>query len=137
METLYRPIGTAVIFAQIIHSYLRDFMKVKLIQTFLPFQSESCDSGEWGWAGLEEAGLGGPKVPGIVSACLSHLRRHGMHTLGLFRVSASKKRVRQVRDGKEGSLSWKVVHDTVFWKLTKHTCKICFKVGELKSELIF
>ncbi|CAK1589340.1 unnamed protein product [Parnassius mnemosyne] len=60
--------------------------------------SESCDSGEWGWSGLDESGGGGPKVPGLVSACLSHLRRHGLHTLGLFRVSASKKRVRQLRE---------------------------------------
>ncbi|CAB3225542.1 unnamed protein product [Arctia plantaginis] len=67
--------------------------------------SESCDSGEWGWAGLEEAGGGGPKVPGIVSACLAHLRRHGMHTLGLFRVSSSKKRVRQLRE------DWERSHD--------------------------
>ncbi|CAG9133061.1 unnamed protein product [Plutella xylostella] len=54
--------------------------------------SESCDSGDWGWAGLEE---GGARVPALVSACLAHLRRHGLRTLGLFRVSASKKRVRQ------------------------------------------
>ncbi|GBP48041.1 Rho GTPase-activating protein 6 [Eumeta japonica] len=56
--------------------------------------SESCDSGEWGgsWAGVEDSG---PKVPALVSACLAHLRRHGLNTLGLFRVSASKKRVRQ------------------------------------------
>ncbi|XP_049878612.1 uncharacterized protein LOC126375633 isoform X2 [Pectinophora gossypiella] len=60
--------------------------------------SESCDSGEWGWAGLEEAGGGGPRVPALVSACLAHLRRHGLRTLGLFRVSASKKRVRQLRE---------------------------------------
>ncbi|XP_026328127.1 uncharacterized protein LOC113236327 isoform X2 [Hyposmocoma kahamanoa] len=70
--------------------------------------SESCDSGEWGWAGLEEAGGGGPKVPALVSACLAHLRRHGLHTLGLFRVSASKKRVRQLREdwerGQEAAL---------------------------------
>ncbi|XP_068622936.1 uncharacterized protein [Battus philenor] len=58
--------------------------------------SESCDSGEWGWTGLDESG--GPKVPGLVSACLTHLRRHGLRTLGLFRVSASKKRVRQLRE---------------------------------------
>ncbi|XP_013171705.1 PREDICTED: uncharacterized protein LOC106120808 isoform X2 [Papilio xuthus] len=57
--------------------------------------SESCDSGEW-WAGLEESG--GPRVPGLVTACLAHLRRHGLRTLGLFRVSASKKRVRQLRE---------------------------------------
>ncbi|XP_037303625.1 uncharacterized protein LOC115455561 isoform X2 [Manduca sexta] len=65
--------------------------------------SESCDSGEWGWAGLEEAGGGGPKVPAMVSACLAHLRRHGLHTVGLFRVSSSKKRVRQLREEWERS----------------------------------
>ncbi|KAM3958350.1 LOW QUALITY PROTEIN: rho GTPase activating protein at 102A [Aphomia sociella] len=58
--------------------------------------SESCDSGDWGWAGLEEAG--GPKVPALVTACLTHLRRHGLHIVGLFRVSSSKKRVRQLRE---------------------------------------
>ncbi|KAI8441165.1 hypothetical protein MSG28_009403 [Choristoneura fumiferana] len=71
-------------------------------------KSESCDSGEWGWSGLEEAGGGGPKVPALVSACLAHLRRHGLRTLGLFRVSASKKRVRQLREewerGQEAAL---------------------------------
>ncbi|XP_050672837.1 rho GTPase-activating protein 6-like isoform X2 [Leptidea sinapis] len=59
--------------------------------------SESCDSGDWGWSGLEEGG-GGPRVPALVSTCLAHLRRHGLHTLGLFRVSSSKKRVRQLRE---------------------------------------
>ncbi|XP_048481538.1 uncharacterized protein LOC105391928 [Plutella xylostella] len=67
--------------------------------------SESCDSGDWGWAGLEE---GGARVPALVSACLAHLRRHGLRTLGLFRVSASKKRVRQLREdwerGQESAL---------------------------------
>ncbi|CAG9571560.1 unnamed protein product [Danaus chrysippus] len=69
--------------------------------------SESCDSGEWGWSGVDE-GNGGPKVPALVSSCLSHLRRHGLDTLGLFRVSASKKRVRQLREewerGQEAAL---------------------------------
>lgn len=35
-------------------------------------------------------------VPNIVSTCLRHLEEHGLHTLGIFRVSSSKKRVRQV-----------------------------------------
>ncbi|XP_072945402.1 uncharacterized protein RhoGAP102A isoform X2 [Epargyreus clarus] len=69
--------------------------------------SESCDSGEWGWSGLDDAG-GGPKVPALVSACLAHLRQYGLHTLGLFRVSSSKKRVRQLREewerGQEAAL---------------------------------
>lgn len=59
--------------------------------------SESCDSGEWGWSGLEEAGGGGPKVPALVSTCLAYLRRQ-LHTTGLFRISASMKRVRQLRE---------------------------------------
>ncbi|XP_053616683.1 uncharacterized protein RhoGAP102A isoform X2 [Plodia interpunctella] len=59
--------------------------------------NESCDSGDWGWASIEESD-GGPKVPAVVNACLSHLRRYGLHTIGLFRVSASKKRVRQLRE---------------------------------------
>ncbi|XP_052749731.1 uncharacterized protein LOC113512037 isoform X2 [Galleria mellonella] len=58
--------------------------------------SESCDSGDWGWSGLEESG--GPRVPALVTACLAHLRRHCLHTIGLFRVSGSKKRVRQMRE---------------------------------------
>ncbi|KAL0879189.1 hypothetical protein ABMA27_002976 [Loxostege sticticalis] len=77
---------------------------------------ESCDSGDWGWAGLEEAGGGGPKVPALISACLAHLRRVGLHTQGLFRVSASKKRVRQLREewerGQEAALDTAVCpHD--------------------------
>ncbi|XP_028036945.1 rho GTPase-activating protein 6 isoform X1 [Bombyx mandarina] len=60
--------------------------------------SESCDSGDWGWTGLEEAGGGGPKVPALITACIAHLRRHGLNATGLFRVSSSKQRVRQLRE---------------------------------------
>ncbi|RZF47061.1 hypothetical protein LSTR_LSTR011798 [Laodelphax striatellus] len=55
-------------------------------------------------------GTVGPGVPNIVATCLSHLETHGLHTLGLFRVSSSKKRVRQNRRwtrslvGKESTL---------------------------------
>ncbi|XP_054265892.1 uncharacterized protein LOC128988541 [Macrosteles quadrilineatus] len=42
---------------------------------------------------LEQGG-----VPNIVSSCLRHLENHGLHTLGIFRVSSSKKRVRQLRE---------------------------------------
>lgn len=37
-----------------------------------------------------------PRVPSIVVACLDYLETHGLNTLGIFRVSSSKKRVRQV-----------------------------------------
>lgn len=42
----------------------------------------------------------GPQIPGLVNVCLRHLEGSGMRTLGIFRVSSSKKRVRQV--GTEG-----------------------------------
>ncbi|KAI5632554.1 rhoGAP domain-containing protein [Phthorimaea operculella] len=70
--------------------------------------SESCDSSDWGWGGLDTENGGGPKVPALVSACLAHLRRHALRTVGLFRVSSSKKRVRQLREewerGQESAL---------------------------------
>ena len=38
-----------------------------------------------------------PQVPQLVSACIRHIETHGLHTVGIFRVSSSKKRARQVR----------------------------------------
>lgn len=35
-------------------------------------------------------------VPNILSECIRHLEQHGLNTLGIFRVSTSKKRIRQV-----------------------------------------
>ncbi|KAK4290133.1 hypothetical protein Pmani_036952 [Petrolisthes manimaculis] len=40
----------------------------------------------------------GPQIPGLVNTCLRHLEGTGMRTLGIFRVSSSKKRVRQLRE---------------------------------------
>lgn len=39
-----------------------------------------------------------PGVPHILQACLHYLQNYGLHTLGIFRVSSSKKRVRQLRE---------------------------------------
>ncbi|XP_047112193.1 uncharacterized protein LOC124788950 [Schistocerca piceifrons] len=39
-----------------------------------------------------------PCIPGVVAACLNHLETYGLNTLGIFRVSTSKKRVRQLRE---------------------------------------
>ncbi|XP_063231883.1 rho GTPase-activating protein 6-like [Bacillus rossius redtenbacheri] len=63
--------------------------------------------------GLEERE---PGVPSLVAACCRHLEAHGLHTLGIFRVSSSKKRVRQLREvfdsGKETQLDDQVCpHD--------------------------
>ncbi|XP_030761287.1 uncharacterized protein LOC115886333 isoform X2 [Sitophilus oryzae] len=52
----------------------------------------------------EESGA----VPNIISECIRHLEQNGLHTNGIFRVSASKKRLRQLREdfdcGKEVSI---------------------------------
>ncbi|CAL8134686.1 unnamed protein product [Orchesella dallaii] len=37
-------------------------------------------------------------VPAIVSACINHLESYGLHTTGIFRVSTSLKRIRQLRE---------------------------------------
>lgn len=52
---------------------------------------------------LSDSGGGGPPgewdaVPGIVRQCIRHLENTGLRTLGIFRVSPSKKRVRQLRE---------------------------------------
>ncbi|XP_022901531.2 uncharacterized protein [Onthophagus taurus] len=55
-------------------------------------------------AGSEEE----PAVPNILNTCIKHLEAHGLSTLGIFRVSTSKKRIRQLREdfdtGKETTL---------------------------------
>lgn len=38
------------------------------------------------------------QVPLIVTACTKYLEENGLQTVGIFRVSTSKKRVRQVSD---------------------------------------
>ena len=38
-----------------------------------------------------------PQVPRIVENCTDYLKRHGMDTIGLFRVAGSAKRCRQMR----------------------------------------
>ncbi|XP_014248781.1 uncharacterized protein LOC106666238 isoform X2 [Cimex lectularius] len=54
------------------------------------------------------SGSDAPRVPYLVSSCLNHLALRGLNTLGIFRVSSSKKRVRQLREdfdcGKEMNL---------------------------------
>nr|XP_012135089.1 PREDICTED: uncharacterized protein LOC100875555 [Megachile rotundata] len=52
---------------------------------------------------LSDSGGGGPPgewdaVPCIVRQCIRHLENTGLRTLGVFRVSPSKKRVRQLRE---------------------------------------
>ncbi|XP_037882478.1 uncharacterized protein LOC119633180 isoform X1 [Glossina fuscipes] len=48
----------------------------------------------------DQFGLAKPelKVPKFMISCLNYLERNGLHSVGLFRVSASKKRVKQMRD---------------------------------------
>ncbi|XP_026675127.1 uncharacterized protein LOC108631901 [Ceratina calcarata] len=52
---------------------------------------------------LSDNGGGGPPgewdaVPGVVRQCIRHLENTGLRTLGIFRVSPSKKRVKKLRE---------------------------------------
>lgn len=38
------------------------------------------------------------QVPRVVESCCLHLEKHGLQTVGIFRVGSSKKRVRQLRE---------------------------------------
>ncbi|XP_077783636.1 rho GTPase-activating protein 6 isoform X1 [Podarcis muralis] len=38
------------------------------------------------------------QVPRVVDSCCQHLEKHGLQTVGIFRVGSSKKRVRQLRE---------------------------------------
>lgn len=51
---------------------------------------------------VDDTGGGGDwdGVPVIIRQCLKHLEAKGLHTLGIFRVSPSQKRVKQVRSQK-------------------------------------
>ncbi|KAG0444998.1 hypothetical protein HPB47_005973 [Ixodes persulcatus] len=50
-------------------------------------------------AGDEEGvALRGPQVPRVVNCCLRYLEDFGLNTVGIFRVSSSKRRVRQLRE---------------------------------------
>ena len=40
--------------------------------------------------------ISSPCVPTVVMMCIRHLEQFGLHTVGIFRVSSSKKRVKQV-----------------------------------------
>ncbi|GAB0092098.1 hypothetical protein DMENIID0001_070630 [Sergentomyia squamirostris] len=39
-----------------------------------------------------------PRVPAIVKACIHHLMTHGLNTIGIFRVSPARRRVRRLRE---------------------------------------
>lgn len=39
-----------------------------------------------------------PQVPALIVTCIQHLEKHGLHSVGIFRKSTSKKRVRQLRE---------------------------------------
>ncbi|XP_055857765.1 uncharacterized protein LOC129920507 isoform X2 [Episyrphus balteatus] len=45
------------------------------------------------------------QVPTFVQECIKHLEKYGLHSVGLFRVSTSKKRVRQMREELDRSSS--------------------------------
>lgn len=38
------------------------------------------------------------QVPALILACIEHLSMYGMNVVGIFRVSTSKRRIREVRN---------------------------------------
>ncbi|TKS67144.1 Rho GTPase-activating protein 6 [Collichthys lucidus] len=46
------------------------------------------------------------QVPRVVDLCCQHLEKHGLQTVGIFRIGSSKKRVRQLRE--EFDQGWEV-----------------------------
>ncbi|XP_055320949.1 uncharacterized protein LOC129577599 isoform X2 [Sitodiplosis mosellana] len=39
-----------------------------------------------------------PQVPPLIIACIDHLTNYGLHVVGIFRVSTSKRRIRELRE---------------------------------------
>lgn len=37
-----------------------------------------------------------PQVPPLITACIDHLNKFGLNVVGVFRVSTSKRRIREV-----------------------------------------
>jgi hypothetical protein len=65
----------------------------------------------------DEAWSCSPTVPHLVSTCCRHIMQYGLHTLGIFRVSSSKKRVRQVSKIINTSLTFLIQFLRLFYKL--------------------
>lgn len=42
-----------------------------------------------------------PQVPPLITACIDHLTNYGLHVVGIFRVSTSKRRIREVQKTKK------------------------------------
>ncbi|CAM1314997.1 ARHGAP6 (predicted) [Pycnogonum litorale] len=53
----------------------------------------------------------GSNVPKIVESCFRHLETYGLNTVGIFRVSSSKRRVRQLRDDFDGGKDVQLTED--------------------------
>jgi hypothetical protein len=71
-----------------------------------------------------------PSIPQIAQACFRHLENFGLRTLGIFRVSSSKKRVRQV--GTDFTDVWVLKS-----KFSPWTVYVRFAVNRMKLVLTF
>lgn len=74
-----------------------DLLKGSLSQCDVRRHSNSHDEeDEAHIEGLERSAR--PQVPGLIITCVQHLEKFGIHSVGIFRKSTSKKRVRQLRE---------------------------------------
>ncbi|XP_055690068.1 rho GTPase-activating protein 6 [Lutzomyia longipalpis] len=58
-----------------------------------PPMGESLSQGD-----VRNEGTPPPRVPAIVRACIDHILAHGLSTVGIFRVSPARRRVRHLRE---------------------------------------
>lgn len=93
------------------------------------------DTGGYGSTNLDDDDLVGVKspsgtmrttqqqVPPIITACIDHLTMYGLNVVGIFRVSTSKRRIREVNEMHNGCQ-----HKLVEIKLIFFFFLLCFVV---------
>ena len=62
----------------------------------------------------------GPCVPTVVMMCIRHLEIHGLHTVGIFRVSSSKRRVKQVKQDRHNRAALNALLDKTYRGVVVH-----------------
>lgn len=83
-----------------------ELLKGSLSQCDVRRHSSSLDDDETQLEGLQTSIR--PQVPRLVITCVKHLEDFGLHSEGIFRKSASKKRVRQLRESFDNDINFEL-----------------------------
>jgi len=78
---------------------------------------------------------GGGQIPSVVVNIIAFLEERGLHTVGLFRVSPSLKRVRQVRPSLT-YMEWRRLNSSI-WKLNIHPLQIREELDGGGMDVVF